>query len=155
MGRTMSRRQFVAAAIATGTAAALPLDLVRVARAATPAASSSKSATFYYFTQAERDACEALCSRIVPSTEPVTAAPAPGAVEAGAVVFIDRFLAAFTLPATVADNPAIYLHGRLSGRANQAGAGTLMGRPSICGRVEPRWIRAPAIDHDYGLGLGR
>jgi hypothetical protein len=42
------------------------------------------------------------------------------------VVFIDRFLAAFLLPTTVADNPAIYLHGRYSGRDqypdNQTGA---------------------------------
>jgi hypothetical protein len=32
------------------------------------------------------------------------------------VVFIDRFLSAFTLPEEVADNPAVYLHGRYSGR---------------------------------------
>jgi hypothetical protein len=111
----MSRRQFVVAAVATGAAATLPLDLLRSAMAATTAAPSSSSAT-YFFTPTERVACEALCSRIVPSTDPMTGEPAPGALEAGAVVFIDRFLAAFMLPATVADNPAIYLHGRFSGR---------------------------------------
>jgi hypothetical protein len=118
VSNTVSRRQFLAAAATTGAAAALPFDLLRAARAATPATTTSTSTTptFYFLTRAEQTTCEALCARIVPSSDPVTDAPAPGATEAGAAVFIDRFLAAFMLPATVADNPAIYLHGRYSGR---------------------------------------
>lgn len=66
------------------------------------------------------DTCAALCSRIVPTgTDP---AIDPGATEAQAVVFVDRFLAAFELPSDVADNPAIYLRGRFSGRNPFPGA---------------------------------
>jgi hypothetical protein len=46
----------------------------------------------------------------------VTGGAAPGADEAHAVVFIDRFLSAFSLPESVADNPAIYLRGPWSNR---------------------------------------
>lgn len=123
--RAISRRRFLASALATGAAAALPVELVRAAQAATPATTTPDGITFYFFTATERETCEALCSRIVPSADPVTGQPAPGALEARAAVFIDRFLAAFLLPGTVADNPAIYLHGRYSGRNpypdNQAG----------------------------------
>src|SRR4029077_5739772 len=54
--------------------------------------------------------CDALCAGILPSDA------LPGAAEARAVDFIDLFLAAFELPATVADNPAIWLRGPYSGR---------------------------------------
>ena len=55
--------------------------------------------------------CKAIAARIVPSDT-----GQPGATEANAVVFIDRFLAAFELPSVVADGPAIYIHGRFSDR---------------------------------------
>jgi hypothetical protein len=87
-----------------------------MARAASAESGATGNTTFYFFTTAEEATCRALCARIVPSADPVTGAAAPGATEAQAVVFIDRFLAAFELPAQVADNPAIYLHGRFSGR---------------------------------------
>jgi hypothetical protein len=60
----------------------------------------------------------ALCNRIYPTgRDPLTkAVTSPGATEANAVQFIDMFLAAFELPGALADNPAIYLQGRLSGR---------------------------------------
>jgi hypothetical protein len=112
----MSRRQFVMAAMATGAAAALPLDLVTAVRAASAGNTPSTTTTFYFFTPSEQGTCKALCARIVPSADPVTGAPAPGAAEADAATFIDRFLAAFALPSQVADNPAIYPHGRFSGR---------------------------------------
>jgi len=69
----------------------------------------------------------ALCRTIIPTgTDPVTGAvTSPGADQANAVQFIDLFLSAFDLPgqpwvsstvAPLADQPAIYLRGRFSGR---------------------------------------
>ena len=75
--------------------------------------------------------CAAICSRIVPSgRDPATD---PGAIEAQAVVFIDRFLAAFELPPTLANNPAIYIRGRYSGRNAYPDEHT--GRPSAAFRM--------------------
>lgn len=69
----------------------------------------------YFLTDPTRAAtCAAACARIVPTgSDPVSD---PGATEADAVVFIDRFLAAFELPSTVADGPPIWLSGPFSDR---------------------------------------
>jgi hypothetical protein len=78
------------------------------------AALASTDQPYYFFTAEQAATCAAACARLVPTgTDPATD---PGANEAQAVVFIDRFLAAFELPSSVADNPAIWLHGRYSGR---------------------------------------
>ncbi|HEV3123814.1 MAG TPA: gluconate 2-dehydrogenase subunit 3 family protein [Candidatus Dormibacteraeota bacterium] len=100
----VSRRSFLRAALATGTVAVVPIELL-VRAAAVSAASGA-----HYFTAHEYATCDAICSRILPSDA------SPGAAEARAVDFVDLFLAAFEVPATIADNPAIYLHGRFSGR---------------------------------------
>ena len=75
------------------------------------------SATMYFLTDATRAAtCAAACARIVPTgSEPNTD---PGATEAAAVVFIDRFLSAFdpNLPSAVADGPPVWLTGPFSNR---------------------------------------
>lgn len=114
----LTRRQFVKAALLAGTAAAVPpvLDsFLTTARAA------SGTQTAGFFLDAARwSTCKALCARIVPTgADPATD---PGATEAKAVVFVDRFLSAFDMPATgLADNPAIWLRGRWSGRNPVAG----------------------------------
>lgn len=113
MSAHLSRRQFLLAAAAAGTVAALPAGLRQGARAAT--ASGTRDA-FYFLSREQAATCAAICARIVPSTHPVTGAPVPGATEADAVVFIDRLLAAFQLPTSVADRPAIYLRGPYSNR---------------------------------------
>lgn len=115
----LTRRQFVKAAVMAGAAAAVPpvLDsFLSEARAA------SGPATSGYFLDTGRWAtCKALCARIVPTgQDPATD---PGATEAAAVVFVDRFLSAFELPAATADGPAIWLAGRFSGRNPYPGEG--------------------------------
>lgn len=100
----LSRRDFLQAALATGAAVALPIELLDWATAVSAASGTN------FFTAHENLTCDAICSRIMPTDA------APGAHEAQAVNFIDLFLAAFEVPASVADNPAIYLHGRFSGR---------------------------------------
>ncbi|MHB1785468.1 MAG: gluconate 2-dehydrogenase subunit 3 family protein [Acidimicrobiales bacterium] len=123
----MNRRQFLTAAAAAGVVTALPTDLHRFARTAMVGSVGTAppvigngpdvpNVPFYFLTSTEVATCAALCARIVPSTDPETGAPAAGATEAHAVVFIDRFLAAFDLPSEVAENPAVYLHGRYSNR---------------------------------------
>jgi hypothetical protein len=109
----LTRRQFLQAALVSGAAAAVPPVLESFLDAAR--ASTTSSATSGYYLDATRWAtCQALCARIVPTgSDPLTD---PGAYEAKAVVFIDRFLSAFELPTGVADNPAIYVHGQNSGR---------------------------------------
>lgn len=72
--------------------------------------------TWYFFDSLQAATCSAICARVVPSVNPFTCAPAPGATEAHAAVFVDRFLASFALPIAVADNPAVYLRGRFSNR---------------------------------------
>lgn len=108
----LTRRQFVKAAVLAGASASVPpiLDsFLASARATTGQASSG-----YFLTEARWATCRALCARIVPTgADPATE---PGATEASAVVFIDRFLSAFDLPASLADGPAIWLSGKWSGR---------------------------------------
>ena len=68
----------------------------------------------YFLNPTRMDTCAAICARLVPTgANPATD---PGATEARAAVFIDRFLAAFELPQAVPDNPGIWLNGRYSGR---------------------------------------
>ena len=69
-----------------------------------------------FFLNATRMAtCAAVCARLVPTgSDP---SKDPGANEAHAAIFIDRFLASFQeLPASVADNPDVWIRGRFSGR---------------------------------------
>ena len=69
-----------------------------------------------FFLNATRMAtCAAACARLVPTGSDPSSDP--GATEAHAAIFIDRFLASFQeLPASVADNPDIWLQGPFSGR---------------------------------------
>lgn len=129
MRQRLSRREFLVAAMGSGMVAAVAPEMwwAPAARAASSAQAAGGSG-FYFFTSEEQATCAAICARIVPSVDPTTGAYAPGATEAKAVVFIDRFLAAFDLPLSVADNPAIYLHGRWSGRNPFADEAT--GEPS-------------------------
>jgi hypothetical protein len=77
-------------------------------------AANSPAGGPYFLTQLRLATCHAICARLVPTGgDPLTD---PGASEVGASVFIDRFLAAFELPAAIADGPAIWLRGRYSGR---------------------------------------
>jgi hypothetical protein len=119
MEHRLSRRKFMLSAMAGGVAAALPAEVWRASvfsatRAA--AATPDPASEFYFLTADEQATCAAICAQIVPSISPSTGGPAVGATQANAVVYIDRFLAAFELPASVADNPAIYLKGRWTGR---------------------------------------
>lgn len=118
----LTRREFLRAAVAAGAATAVPLSLESFLDAARAAATPDSG---YFLDQAQWATCAALCARIVPTgTDPATD---PGATEAKAVLFIDRFLSAFELPATVADNPAIWLTGNFSGRNPYPGSD---GQPS-------------------------
>jgi hypothetical protein len=101
----VSRRGFLAGALAGGAGAAVPVDLM--ARAAEALAASGAR----FFTTAEYVTCDALCARMLPSDD-----GRPGAREARAVDFIDLFLSAFDLPTSAADQPAIWVRGRFSGR---------------------------------------
>jgi hypothetical protein len=101
----VSRRGFLAGVVAGSAAAAVPVDLA--ARAAGVLAASGAR----FFTAAEYATCDALCARILPSDD-----GRPGAREARAVDFIDLFLGAFDLPASAADQPAIWIRGPFSGR---------------------------------------
>lgn len=127
MPTRFARRELLAAALAAGTAAALPLEALSRSwppdpgpdsgtAAGSPRAASAERGLFLEDTtrHPRRSTCAALCARIVPSgADPKRD---PGAAEARALTFIDRFLAAFELPATLAENPGIYIHGRYSGR---------------------------------------
>lgn len=112
----LTRRRFLAGALATGASAALPFELLD--RVADALAASGP----HFFTGANAHlyaVCDAICSRLLPSSpDPVTNAPQPGGREARAVDFIDLFLAAFQtdVVGVVADNPPIWLHGRYSNR---------------------------------------
>lgn len=112
----LTRRGFLAGALAAGASVTVPLPLL--ARASAMAAGPGGR----YLTAAERVTCDAICSRIVPTDAD------PGGHEAAAVDFIDLFLSAFELPSSVADNPGIYIHGRFSGRNPYPDPAT--GRPS-------------------------
>jgi hypothetical protein len=102
----------VKAALAAGGAAAVPSAFASVFDPAR--ASSLNPGRAYFLTPARWDTCRSVCGRIVPTG--TDAATDPGAEEAWATVFIDRFLSAFELPTSVADNPAIWVRGRWSGR---------------------------------------
>src|SRR5215469_12456654 len=107
----LTRRQFVKAALAAGAASAVPPVLDSFLQSAR-AGSGTATSGFFLNTQ-QWATCAALCDRIVPSS----GASDPGATEAKAVVFIDRFMSAFDVKlASVADGPAIYLRGNFSGR---------------------------------------
>ncbi|HMC39674.1 MAG TPA: gluconate 2-dehydrogenase subunit 3 family protein [Acidimicrobiales bacterium] len=109
----LTRRQFVKAAVLAGATVAVPPGLESLLSSAR--ALSGTSRVRYYLADDTRwNTCAALCARIVPTgADPVDD---PGATEAQAVVFIDRFLAAFALPTSVADQPPIWVKGRWSGR---------------------------------------
>lgn len=125
----ITRRDFLRTAIGTGAVAVVPPTLQRrllggLGPAARPLAGATGAGTstaaplpaggLFFLDPGRYATAAAICARIVPAgTDPT---PSPGAAEAHAAVFIDRFLAAFELPASVADGPAIYVHGRYSGR---------------------------------------
>jgi len=113
MTSELSRRDFLAAAVGSGAAATIAPALQPWLWAAARA-DAATSGRGYFFDAREQATCAAICARIVPAGADPSVDP--GATEAGAVVFIDRFLAAFELPPAVADNPAIYIRGRYSGR---------------------------------------
>ncbi|HZT67881.1 MAG TPA: gluconate 2-dehydrogenase subunit 3 family protein [Acidimicrobiales bacterium] len=117
MSSRLSRRRFLAAALGTGAAVALPLDLLRTAQAIASGAGAPPTTYYLKAGSARLATLQALCARIVPTdrSAPGTVT-SPGAAEALAYVFIDRLLGAFSLPPAVADNPAIYLRGPFSGR---------------------------------------
>jgi hypothetical protein len=118
----LTRRQFVKAALAAGAAAAMPPAMEALW---SPARAASAEGPAFFFDPQQWSTCAALCARIVPTgADPATD---PGATEAWAVQFIDRFLSAFELPAAVATNPAIWVQGRWSGRNPFLGEG---GEPS-------------------------
>lgn len=79
-------------------------------------AALADSQTMYFLTDTRAATCAAACARIVP-TGPIPTTD-PGANEADAVVFIDRFLAAFDeLPGSPAsDGPPVWLSGPFSNR---------------------------------------
>jgi hypothetical protein len=116
----LTRRQFVKAAVLAGAAAAVPPVLESFLQPAR-AASVPTAGPGYFLDSTRWATCRALCARIVPTG--TDAASDPGATEAAAVVFIDRFLSAFELPTNVADGPAIWVQGRWSGRDPFAGEG--------------------------------
>jgi hypothetical protein len=124
MPSQLSRRDFLVAALATGATIAVSPRLQAAIRHAT--AGEAGSSELYFLNAARARTCAAICARIVPTG--ADAKTDPGATEAHAVVFIDRFLAAFNLPTAVADGPAIYLRGRFSGRNAHPNDAT--GKPS-------------------------
>ncbi|MHB8680947.1 MAG: gluconate 2-dehydrogenase subunit 3 family protein [Acidimicrobiales bacterium] len=166
--RGLTRRSFLKAALATGSATAL-LPLARNAAGTIGLASSSTGAAGgtplpggpYFLARsylspsdgAVHDlwaTAQAICARIIPTrTNPLSGAVlSPGATEAGAVNYIDLFLAAFQalvplppglmgsigqkpLPSTLVTSPSgnptnapIYLNGRYSGRFGNADPAT-------------------------------
>ncbi|MGH9919200.1 MAG: gluconate 2-dehydrogenase subunit 3 family protein [Nitrososphaerales archaeon] len=118
MPGTLGRRELLTRALALGAAAALPRELVAGTRAAVNRRPALLPPSGLFLKDEgglpRRSTCEAMCARIVPTGgDPGSS---PGAVEAGAIQFIDIFLSAFDLPGRLADHPAIYLEGRFSGR---------------------------------------
>ena len=112
----LTRRRFLAGALATGAASAVPFELL--SRVVDAVAASGPH--FFVGPNAHLYAvCDAIAARLMPSSpDPITSAPQPGGKEARAVDFIDLFLAAFQpdVVGVVADNPPIWLHGRFSNR---------------------------------------
>ena len=120
----LTRRQFIKAALWAGGAVAVPPAVESFLEAAR-ASPLGSDARYFLIEDSRWETCAALCSRIVPTG--TDSASDPGATEADAVVFIDRFLAAFELPSAVARNPAVWVKGRWSGRDPFPGPG---GQPS-------------------------
>lgn len=120
MKRRYTRRAFLQAALASAGAAALPVSQVLVdsLRRMPGDGLTLESTTFYFFDAHQASTAAAIAARIIPTDrDPLSGAlVSPGAAEAGAVRFIDMFMAAFELPGTIADNPAVYLSGPFSGR---------------------------------------
>jgi gluconate 2-dehydrogenase subunit 3-like protein len=104
VGESISRREFLAVVIVSTAVVAIPSDALEHVMGA------GEASTVGFLDAAERRACTALCARIVPTDAD------PGATEARAVDVIDRFLSAFELPRSEADNPGIWLRGPFSGR---------------------------------------
>ena len=142
----LSRRDFLVAALAMGATVAVSPRLEAAIRQVT----ASGSTDLYFLTPARARTCTAICARIVPSES-----GSPGATEAHAVTFIDRFLAAFELPSVVADGPAIYIRGRFSDRNEHAGDDFLSGARAhflpLTGHQEMSWrselYGTTALDH--------
>ncbi len=105
MVESISRREFLAAALVSTAVVVIPGDALEHALGG----GEPPPATF--LDAIERRACTAMCARIVPTDMD------PGATEARAVDVIDRFLSAFELPRRDADNPVIWLRGPFSGRS--------------------------------------
>ncbi|HET6874026.1 MAG TPA: gluconate 2-dehydrogenase subunit 3 family protein [Acidimicrobiales bacterium] len=116
-GPILDRRRFLSAALAAAGVALVPLrPAVGAGAPKTGGPAGAPTGWFLRDTTGRplRSTCRAACARIVPSgSDPATD---PGADQAGVVDYIDMFLAAFELPASVADGPLIYLHGSYSGR---------------------------------------
>jgi hypothetical protein len=108
----LTRRRFIAVSAGAAAGAAIPGAVAKwVGQAAL-----ADSPTMYFLTDATRAAtCASACERIVPTgPDPTTD---PGATEAAAVVFIDRFLAAFQADlAAGGAGPPIWLAGPFSNR---------------------------------------
>ena len=108
----LTRRQFIAATAGTAAGAAIPEAVMKWAGQMALATADQPG----FFLNASRMAtCAAVCARLVPTgSDPSTD---PGANEAHAAIFIDRFLASFQeLPESVATNPDVWMQGRFSGR---------------------------------------
>lgn len=143
----LSRRDFLIAAMAMGATVAVSPRLEAAIRQVT----ASGSPDMFFLSPARARTCAAICARIIPSG----GAGDPGATEAHAVNFIDRFLAAFELPVAVADGPAIYIHGRFSDRNAHAGDDFLRGGRArflpLNGHQEMSWraklYGVTALDH--------
>lgn len=107
----LTRRQFIAVTAGAAAGAAIP---GAIAKWVGEAAMAGNTDVFYFLSASQAATCAAACARLVPSSDPVTD---PGANEAHAVVFIDRFLAAFDLAAHgISDGPPIWLTGPSSDR---------------------------------------
>lgn len=107
-----TRRQFIAATAGAAAGAAIPEAIMKWAGQAALATAGQPG---FFLNPTRMATCAAACARLVPTG--VDPATDPGADEAHAAVFIDRYLAAFDeLPAAVADNPDIWLQGPFSGR---------------------------------------
>ena len=107
----LSRRQFIAATAGAAAGAAIPEAVLKWAGQAALATAGEGP---YFLSAAQMATCAAACARLVPTgTDPTTD---PGASEAHAAVFIDRYLASFDLPTTVATDPDIAIQGPFSGR---------------------------------------
>ncbi|HZU79874.1 MAG TPA: twin-arginine translocation signal domain-containing protein [Acidimicrobiales bacterium] len=164
---TLTRRSFLKAALATGGVAAFPaltsarglLDQLGLAAAAgaAPLPGGPYFLSRQYVSPTDKAAhdlwatAQAICARVVPTTtNPLTGQlVSPGGTEAGAVNFIDLFLASFqsdsrpgsyapalgqkalpvgTSAGDLVTQPPIYLNGRYSGRFSTGNPST--GTPS-------------------------